>query len=234
MGEEMGEEILDKLLSGDFSIIEPIVKEMSDSGKQQYLDEIIPKLEDRNADVRRRAAVALGGIGDARAVKPLISALKDNDRNVCNKAEEALAKIYAPAVEPLIGALKDESAYARANVTRTLGRIGSGIEKGFAPRSIIEDIVNALTKVYKEDPKQGNKEIAKNALDNIKAKQRIERLKRIFGFEEVDEEKYKKSPLNEEAVIRDIAILKTDMNWVKRFMWVIISLIGGVLIRFLV
>jgi HEAT repeat protein len=66
---------------------------------EDFLPENILKLQDEDPDVRRRAAVALGRI--------------------------ALEKIGAEAVEPLIGELKDGHASVRANVARTLGRIGS-------------------------------------------------------------------------------------------------------------
>jgi hypothetical protein len=49
-------------------------------------------------------------------------------------------------------------------------------------------------------------------------------LRRIFGFEKVDERKYWKSPeLNEIQVVRDIVKLQTDMNWVKRIIWLLVA-----------
>jgi HEAT repeat protein len=58
--------------------------------------------------VRRAAAEALGQLGDARAVEPLIARLGDAAWNVRRAAAEALVKIGAPAVEPLIGRLGDD------------------------------------------------------------------------------------------------------------------------------
>ena len=118
----MGYAILDKLLNGNLSEIEPIVKGMSDSDKQQYLDEIILKLKDKDANVRWRAAGALGMIRDAKAVEPLIHVLNDKDY-VRNEAEKALENMGAEAVKPLIGALKDERPRVRSSVARILGRI---------------------------------------------------------------------------------------------------------------
>src|SRR5450756_828303 len=57
--------------------------------------------------VRNAAAGALGQIGDARAVGPLIAALKDQDSNVRRAAAGALVEISAPSVMPLIAALGD-------------------------------------------------------------------------------------------------------------------------------
>lgn len=57
---------------------------------------------------RQAAASALGEIGDARAVEPLIQTLEDRDSLVAGKAAQALGRIGdARAVEPLIQALKD-------------------------------------------------------------------------------------------------------------------------------
>jgi len=70
---------------------------------------LIQALEDESWEVRKRAAAALGKIGDTRAVEPLIHALKDEYWNVNKKAEEALGEIGDKrAVKPLIQALKDE------------------------------------------------------------------------------------------------------------------------------
>jgi HEAT repeat protein len=54
---------------------------------------LIERLKDRNSDVRRSVAEALGKIGDARAVGSLIETLKDDDENVRESAKEALVKI---------------------------------------------------------------------------------------------------------------------------------------------
>jgi len=74
----------------------------------------------RDKYVQERAAEALGEIGDARAVEPLIAALKDRDWFV----EYALAKIGKPAVEPLIVALKDEDKDVRLIAIGALEKIG--------------------------------------------------------------------------------------------------------------
>lgn len=46
-------------------------------------------------DVRKQVALALGKIGDARAVEPLTKALKDKDREVREAAKQALEEIKA-------------------------------------------------------------------------------------------------------------------------------------------
>jgi len=69
---------------------------------------------EKNRDVREAAAKALGEIGDAQAVEPLIATLKNAEMSyegkdlVCSIAE-ALGKIGdARAVEPLIAVLKND------------------------------------------------------------------------------------------------------------------------------
>ncbi len=71
---------------------------------------------------RPAAAGALGQIGDARAVKPLIAALKDRDMNVRRAAAGALGEIGAPAIGPLVAALGDRDGEAAAGA---LGEIGA-------------------------------------------------------------------------------------------------------------
>ena len=67
-----------------------------------------------NKDMGGTAAEALGYIGDARAVRPLIALLKNKDRYGHEAAAEALGKIGDDrAVEPLVTALKDEDVYVR-------------------------------------------------------------------------------------------------------------------------
>lgn len=50
-------------------------------------------------------------------------------------------------------------------------------------------------------------------------------LRRIFGFEKRrKKEDYFRSPeLNELKVAEDLAGLKTDVNWIKRFLWFIMA-----------
>ena len=75
--------------------------------------------------MREAAAKALGAIGDARAVEPLIAALKDENKYVSQAAAKALGKIKDPRpVEPLIAALKDQYSWARAAAAEALGRLG--------------------------------------------------------------------------------------------------------------
>jgi HEAT repeat protein len=88
---------------------------------------LIKTLRNKGEDwqVRAIAAATLGNIGDAKAVDPLIEALKDADDDVRERAAEALGKIGdAKAVDPLIEALKDASGEVRWRAARALVEIG--------------------------------------------------------------------------------------------------------------
>jgi HEAT repeat protein len=79
-------------------------------------------------NVRRAAAAALGELGDARAVDPLILALKnpawEHDWHDTAAAADALARLGAPAVGPLIAALGWHSKVVRVSAAGALGSIG--------------------------------------------------------------------------------------------------------------
>ena len=89
---------------------------------------LIIALGDHNWRTRRGAAVALGKIGDARAVEPLISALKNEDE-LRNAAIDALEQMVSPLIEPFIAAIKSsaigkDSQKHRPAVALALGDIG--------------------------------------------------------------------------------------------------------------
>jgi len=76
------------------------------------VEPLIVALRDEDWYVRENAAKALGETKDARAVKPLIEAL--GDQNVRSNAAKALGKIKdVRAIAPLIAALEDEEQYFR-------------------------------------------------------------------------------------------------------------------------
>lgn len=83
--------------------------------------------EDKSADVRRKAAFALGTMdSDGQiVVGPLVTALGDSDADVRQSAATALPKISKAAVPVLIKALKSDKQVLRAMAMQTLGGIGS-------------------------------------------------------------------------------------------------------------
>jgi HEAT repeat protein len=84
---------------------------------------------EKDSNVGRAAARALGEIGDPRAVGPLVTALKGQDADVHRLAAEALGRIGdARAVEPLVAALGDQAMRRSAAVA--LAEIGAPAVEG--------------------------------------------------------------------------------------------------------
>jgi len=79
------------------------------------VEPLIKALGDSDEYVRKKAAEALGKIGDARAVKPLIKALGDSDMGVRENAAWALGEIGdARAVDALSElVVHDKNKYVR-------------------------------------------------------------------------------------------------------------------------
>jgi len=83
-------------------------------------------LNDEDSWVRRRAAVALGKIGNPEAVAVLIQALNDEDSWVRRNTANALEKIGSEAaVEALRIALNHEDSFIRMRAALALGNISS-------------------------------------------------------------------------------------------------------------
>ena len=81
---------------------------------------------DTDPAVRRRAALALGRVGQADGVPSLVAALKDPDADVRASASFALGLTgSANAVAPLQAALQDPEVSVRDRVVEALGLIGS-------------------------------------------------------------------------------------------------------------
>ncbi len=79
----------------------------------------------KDAGVREDAAIALGEIGDARAVEPLIKALSDSNENVRENAADTLGEIGdARAAESLIRMRDDPDSDVRQNVKHALAKLG--------------------------------------------------------------------------------------------------------------
>ncbi|HLO34278.1 MAG TPA: HEAT repeat domain-containing protein [Anaerolineales bacterium] len=83
---------------------------------------LIRALNDSDPDIRWEATGALGEIGDAQAVEPLITAFMQGH---VGATAAALVKIGAPSVGPLIEALSDKRAHIRDAATDALVKIGT-------------------------------------------------------------------------------------------------------------
>lgn len=98
------------------------------------VDKLVQDLTNEDVMVRLNAAKALGEIKDARAVEPLIMALKDE---TCGSmAANALVNIGKPAVPSLIAALKDDDPIVRRNATKALVEIKD--------TGAVEPLINSL------------------------------------------------------------------------------------------
>ena len=115
------------------------------------VEQLIACLKDQQSE--ESAAEALGELGDARAVEPLITCLHDydgvlrgyairalgklgdaraveplivclKDQQWSSSAAEALSKMGKPAVEPLIACLKDQNVVPRFGAIKALGQLG--------------------------------------------------------------------------------------------------------------
>ena len=96
------------------------------SAKETAAD-IVKLLADKDEQVRRKAAFALGGIAPepVATIGPLIRLFADGNADVRQSASEAVAKFNAEAVPALIDALQNDSPAIRLGAIRTLGQIGS-------------------------------------------------------------------------------------------------------------
>jgi len=95
-----------RLSSSDFAERQAAEDELVKIGHPAVLP-LIAMLKDENGVARLAAAQVLGEIGDARAVQPILMALKNEELDV-RVIAPILARIGESAVEPVIGALRDE------------------------------------------------------------------------------------------------------------------------------
>lgn len=78
-------------------------------------------LADPNADVRARAAYALGMLGDPTAASSLMERLKDKEWSVRSMAAKALGRLReSGSIPALAGALSDPQWWVRANAAEAL------------------------------------------------------------------------------------------------------------------
>jgi HEAT repeat protein len=93
------------------------------------VEPLIEVLKVAHKDIRYRAALVLGNIGDARAVRPLIEALKDKDWFTRDEAARSLEKIGEPVVELLTQAFGDEDKDIQKSAKKVLERIQKELKK---------------------------------------------------------------------------------------------------------
>lgn len=133
---------------------------------------------------RTNAAEALGRIGSAEALDPLIAALQDRDLSVRAAAAGALAKLRDPkAVAPLTVALRDVDEWVRRAAATALGEIGDpraleplGIASSWDKDPLVRDYSRAAQKAIKEGP------LAKQAIEQgMTAKKQVQNACGVCG-----------------------------------------------------
>jgi len=121
IGEPAVEPLMAALKDGDFDVRWRAAEALGKIG-EPAVEPLIAAHKAGDSDVRWQAARALAMTGDARALEPLIDALKEGPSP---EVAEALGKIGdARAVEPLIAPLKDGDSDVRAEAAEALGKIG--------------------------------------------------------------------------------------------------------------
>ncbi len=86
---------------------------------------LVRLLADKEARIRRRAALAVGRIGLREGVQPLVALLADGDAEVRQMSAFALGLIGdASAREPLVAALGDPSPLVKGGAAEALGLMG--------------------------------------------------------------------------------------------------------------
>jgi len=119
--------------------------------ERRWGDDLAMLLSDRDARVRRRAALAAGRIGDERAVSALVTLLQtDRDTGARAMAAFALGEVEsASGATALITALKrtDEAGEVRARVIEAAGKIAAVLPKTDEARlaALGEAILSALS-----------------------------------------------------------------------------------------
>ncbi|MDP3791387.1 MAG: AAA family ATPase [Candidatus Omnitrophota bacterium] len=180
-------------LSKDRARVEAIeaLSKSTDLTSPEVVDSLIEALSDRNADVRKHAAEALGNCGDKRAIKPLIRALDDSEAS--SSAASALDKLgvvkTTDDIELLKKLLKTNSYYGfKSEATAAFVRMGTSsipvlIDMLSDDNSAFQEVANdALVSIAKENTRSVLNGLEK-PLSNDKAGVRLRAVKIIIGMD---------------------------------------------------
>ena len=133
--------------------------------------------EDGNLRVREAAAEALGKIGDARAVKPLIKALRDVAFDVRLNAAFALGRIGEPAIESLIEVLEDGNGLDREAAVEALKAMNTLSNTGDA--RVVQPLIKLL-----EDKNRAARQGAAKVLGMIGDVRAVEPLGKVLSHDD--------------------------------------------------
>jgi HEAT repeat protein len=121
------EPVLRRLLEDNDPRVElpQVASALARVGDQNSVPVLTNALRHANWHVRREAAVALGKIGDNRALEPLSAMLKqDPDSNLRANAAQALGKFaWEEAIPALKSALDDEDLFVRELAAEALAKV---------------------------------------------------------------------------------------------------------------
>jgi HEAT repeat protein len=158
MGEDAVPELTKALRDNDDMVRYCAVWVLGSTGQTEALERIVELMTDEAPTVRWLAAVAVGDLGDRRAVYPLITALKEASLPSARRtAAMTLGELRdARAIEPLIAALGDGSSGVRRSAIIALAAIGDS--RAVAPiRKLISDengdVREAATKALRSFPR---------------------------------------------------------------------------------
>ncbi|MBG0784809.1 MAG: HEAT repeat domain-containing protein [Anaerolineaceae bacterium] len=109
MGSLAAPELLSALQEEDDPVKVELLYIMGQIDDERFKTPVVQALENKTADVRAAAALALSYMAFEDSIDPLIAVLDDEDEGVVSAAKYALVKIGLPAVEPLLAVYHDES-----------------------------------------------------------------------------------------------------------------------------
>ena len=95
-----------------------------DQALSRVRDQLIEQLGEDDPEIRRDSAAALGSIGDAQAIEPLLKLLPDASNLVRFHAASSLARLgHEQGIEFLFNALADVDPILRLNAIKSLVRV---------------------------------------------------------------------------------------------------------------
>lgn len=130
---------------------EDLVTLLAESHDRRVVDTLAGLLSDESLEVRARAARALAGFGDRRAVPVLMemTGLSDNDEMVSDALED-LRHVASPEITAQLGAMVETHAYRKAVVLRALGATGDSAAARYLERELSGDDVAAAARALAE------------------------------------------------------------------------------------
>jgi len=120
--------------------VEILITTKVQTGGEAVVSSLMDALGDADWWVRERAIDALGGLGDRRAVVPLIRVM-EQDIKAAPVAIRALASLGDPqAVRPLLGQLRSPEKAVRAEVLRALASLTDEVHAEATQRALLGEL----------------------------------------------------------------------------------------------